>query len=69
MNPPYATSPVELAEHERAAAEVTRLRRKGIRCHLECHSEGVVSHVDVVRDAGLQTSDAGRQAEKSRSKV
>lgn len=46
----FDPSPIELAEHERAAVEVTRLRRKGIHCHLENHPEGTRSHVDVVRD-------------------
>lgn len=40
----------ELAEHERAAEELARLRRKGIPCHLENHPEGSQSHVNVVRD-------------------
>jgi len=46
----FDPSLVELAEYERAAKEVTRLRRKGVHCHLENHSGGRQSHVDVVRD-------------------
>lgn len=48
----FDPSPIELAEHERAALEVSRLRRKGIPCHLENHADGPQSHVDVVRDEG-----------------
>jgi hypothetical protein len=50
MGERFDPSPIELAEHERAALELTRLRRKGIRCHLENHSDGGHCHVDVVRD-------------------
>ena len=46
----FGPSLAELAEHERAAIEVTRLRRKGIPCHMENHPDGTQSHVDVVRD-------------------
>ena len=46
----FGPSPIELAEYERAAQEVTCLRRKGIRCHLESHSDGRQSQVNVVRD-------------------
>jgi diaminopimelate decarboxylase len=46
----FGPSPIELAEYERAAKEVTSLRKKGIHCHLENHSDGRQSHVDVVRD-------------------
>lgn len=46
----FDPSPGEIAEYERAAIEVTRLRRKGIHCHLENHPDGPQSHVDVVRD-------------------
>lgn len=53
MGEKFDPSPTEIAEHERAALEITRLRRKGIPCHLESHPEGSVSHVDVVRDTGI----------------
>jgi len=46
----FGPSPTELAEYERAAKEVTCLRRKGIHCHLENHSDSRQSQVDVVRD-------------------
>ena len=46
----FGPSLSELAEYERAAMEVTRLRRKGIPCHMENHPDGTQCHVDVVRD-------------------
>lgn len=48
----------EISEHEKAAHEVTRLRRKGIHCHLETRVGGVGSHLEVVRD-GLSDSSEG----------
>ncbi|MGB6222459.1 hypothetical protein [Haloferula sp.] len=51
----FDPSPIEIAEHERAALEVTRLRRKGVQCHLEAHAKGIQTEVDVIRDPDWQT--------------
>lgn len=57
MSENFDPSPVEIAEHERAAMEVTRLRRKGVQCHLESHPKGVQTQVEVIRDPDRQTAD------------
>lgn len=59
MGSNFETSLAELAEHERAAEELTRLRRKGIPCHLENRPQGNQSHVDVVRDDREVQEDLG----------
>jgi hypothetical protein len=40
-----------LATHELAAKEILELRRKGVPCHLEDHSDRSGHRVDVVREA------------------
>lgn len=39
-----------LAAHEQAAAEITELRRKGIHCHIEDHTNSGGHCLDVVVD-------------------
>jgi hypothetical protein len=39
-----------LAAHERAALEISELRRRGIHCHLEDRADRSGHHVDVVRE-------------------
>lgn len=55
MGEKFDPSPIEIAEHERAALEVTRLRRKGVQCHLEARAMGIQTQVDVIRDPDWQT--------------
>lgn len=50
MNERIVSAPETLAAHEQAAAEITELRRKGIRCHLEEHLREGGHSVDVVVD-------------------
>lgn len=40
-----------LATHELAAKEILELRRRGVPCHLEDHSDLSGHRVDVVREA------------------
>ena len=40
-----------LATHELAAKEILELRRRGVPCHLEDHSDRSGHRVDVVREA------------------
>ncbi|MFC7336581.1 hypothetical protein ACFQY0_05275 [Haloferula chungangensis] len=63
----FDPSPSELAEHERAAMELTRLRRKGIHCHLENHPDGSQCHVDVVKDPEADIAAHGDAATPSAS--
>jgi len=48
-----------LAAHEMAAKEILELRRKGVPCHLEDHSDRRGHRVDVVREA----ADGGEEDE------
>lgn len=50
----------QLAAHELAAKEILDLRRKGVPCHLEDHSDRSGHRVDVVRE-GVESAESGRQ--------
>ena len=50
MNERIVSAPETLAAHEQAAAEITELRRKGIRGHLEERAREGGHSVDVVVD-------------------
>ncbi len=39
-----------LAAHEQAAQEIGELRRKGVPCHLEEHSDATGHRIDIVRE-------------------
>jgi hypothetical protein len=49
-----------LATHEQAAKEILELRRKGVPCHLEDHSDRSGHRVDVVREAA-DSGEVGRE--------
>lgn len=49
-----------LVTHELAAKEILELRRKGVPCHLEDHSDRSGHRVDVVRE-GVDGGEDGRQ--------
>lgn len=49
-----------LAAHEMAAKEILELRRKGVPCHLEDHSDRSGHRVDVVQEAP-DSAELGRQ--------
>ncbi len=49
-----------LATHEQAAKEILELRRKGVPCHLEDHSDRSGHRVDVVREAA-DVREEGRE--------
>ncbi|PAW65245.1 MAG: hypothetical protein B9S38_15490 [Verrucomicrobiia bacterium Tous-C4TDCM] len=49
-----------LATHELAAKEILELRRKGVPCHLEDHSDRGGHRVDVVREAA-HVGEEGRE--------
>lgn len=53
----------QMAAHEMAAKEILDLRRKGVPCHLEEHSDRSGHRVDVVREA----PDSGEEDRERRS--
>ena len=54
-----------LATHELAAKQILELRRKGVPCHLEDHSDSNGHRVDVVREApGGGAEDQGELSDQ-----
>ena len=50
MNSKLIPSSENLMAHEQAAEKITRLRKKGIPCHLEDHPERGGHRVEIVED-------------------
>lgn len=52
-------APDTLAAYERAAEEIGKLRRRGVRCHLVEYGDPAGHHIDVVRDGNGREEPAG----------
>jgi hypothetical protein len=56
-----------LAAHERAAMEISELRRKGVPCHLEERADSTGHRIDVVRDSASPSVEADADQSKDRN--